>query len=296
MTNQTIKIMIRFYIAEAFRIFTRSPFAAMIVISITTIAILLTSISFYIVFISFELSNRLKKNIELVAYLQEPIDSIKLAEAKNKILEFGFISSVKHISKEDALKEFVKDTGEDITSVLDVNPLPQSFVIKLKPEYMTKESIENEVQTVKSVEGISDVNYENEFVVRLLRYLKSGQLIVYGVSVLLIMLSIYLVYVYGKLQFTADEKLYRTMKLVGAKLSTLKLPILIYGIMIGLFAGIITLGINIAILYFIKSLLRNINISFVVHAIYIISISMGIILGFLGSYLSAKKITLAVGE
>ncbi len=288
--------MIRFYFSEAFRIFKRSPFAALIVISITTIAILLTSLSFYLVFVSYELSNRLKKSIELVAYLEEPIDSIKLVDAKSKILELDFISSVKHVTKEDALKEFVKDTGEDITTMLDVNPLPQSFVIRLKPEYLTKENIEPEVQSIKAIQGISDVDYENEFVVRLLRYLKSGQLVVYAVSIILIMLSIYLVYVYGKLQFSSNENLYRTMKLVGAKLRTLKLPILIYGILIGLLSGLIALGINLLVLFVLKSLLRNLNFPFILNGIYIISLGMGIVLGFIGSHLSAKKITLFIGE
>lgn len=288
--------MISFYFTEALRIFKRSPLASIIVISITTIAILLSSISFYLIFISQQLSNRVKKNIELVAYLDDTIDSLKLSEAKNQIQSFSFISSVRFVSKEDALNEFIRDTGEDIRSVLDNNPLPQSFVIKLKPELLTKENIEPEVQAIKSVPGISDVDYENEFVVKILHYLKSGQLIVYVVSALLVLLSVYLVYVYSKLQFTANENLYRTMKLVGAKLITLKLPILLYGILIGLISGLISLCVNAAIIYMIKNLLMNLYFPMAVNLIYIISIGLGIILGFLGSYLSAKKITLFVGE
>jgi cell division transport system permease protein len=288
--------MISFYFTEALRIFKRSPLASIIVISITTIAILLSSISFYLVFISQQLSNRVKKNIELVAYLDETIDSLKLSNAQNQIQSFGFISSVRFVSKEDALNEFIRDTGEDIRSVLDNNPLPQSFVIKLKPELLTKENIEPEVQAIKSVPGVSDVDYENEFVVKILHYLKSGQLIVYAVSALLVLLSVYLVYVYSKLQFTANENLYRIMKLVGAKLLTLKLPILMYGILIGLISGLISLCVNAAIIYLINKILMNSYFPIAVNVIYFSSIGLGIVLGFLGSYLSAKKITLFVGE
>jgi cell division transport system permease protein len=288
--------MIKFYFSETFRIFKRSPIASVIVISITTIAILLSSVSFYLIFISHQLSNRVKKNIELVAYLDESIDSLQLGDAKTKIENMKFVSSVKFINKEEALNQFVKDTGENITSVLDNNPLPQSFILKLKPELLTKENIEREVQTIKSVPGISEVSYENEFVIRLLKYIKSGQLIVYAISIILILFSIYLVYVYSRLQFTANENLYRTMKLVGAKLRALKFPILIYGILIGLISGLLSLGINFLFLYLLKTLVINLNFPFVINGVYFISIGMGIVLGYLGSYLSAKRITLFIDE
>jgi cell division protein FtsX len=86
------------------------------------------------------------------------------------------------------------------------------------------------------------------------------------------------------------------MKLVGAKLLTLKLPILMYGILIGLISGLISLCVNAAIIYLINKILMNSYFPIAVNVIYFSSIGLGIVLGFLGSYLSAKKITLFVGE
>lgn len=288
--------MILFYLTEAFRIFKRSPFTTIVVISITTIAILLSSFSFYLVFISQQLSLRVKKNIEIVAYLHETIDSTQTEKVKGEISSLNFVASVKFVSKEEALKDFVLDTGEDFSAMLESNPLPQSFVIKLRPDYLNKENLDPEVQAIKNIPGISDVDYENEFVIRLLRYLKSGQLIVYSVSAALILLSIYLVYVYSKLQFRASENLYRTMKLVGAKLRTLKLPILIYGFLIGAISGLLSLGFNLLIIMLIKYFIKNLDFPLVLNGIFVISIGLGIILGLLGSYLSAKKINIFIGD
>ncbi len=44
-----------------------------------------------------------------------------------------------------------------------------------------------------------------------------------------------------------------TMKLVGAKLSTIKAPVILNSIYIGFFAGIISFGIFLALIYYINN-------------------------------------------
>lgn len=288
--------MIRFFFKEAFRIFSRSPFATIVVISITTIAILLMSFSLSLLFISQRLSDNLKNNIEIVVFLNEPLIENSVENIKQSLESKTSVAAVKFVSKEDALKDFKRETGEDFSSVLEENPLPQSFVVRFKPEKISSENFETEVASIKSIPGVAEVLYENEFVVKILRYIKSGYLIVYAVSILLVLLSIYLVYVFSKIQFAANENLYKTMKLVGAKLRTLKIPILIYGVLIGIISGLLSIFIDYSIFYLLSTMFRSIKMPVNINLFYSVLISLGIVLGFLGSYLSARSISLRISE
>lgn len=284
--------MFTFYIKEAFRILTRSPFAAIVIISITTIAVMMSSFSLMIILLSNDLSQKIKKNIELTAYIDDFIDSSKIILIKEKLQNLPNVSSVKFIDKNDALKEFIKETGEDFRNVLTENPLPQSFVIKFNPEKITYENIHYEVKRIKEIAGISDVVYDDEVVMKVLRYLKSGQLIVYIFSVMLIFLSIYLVYTNSRIQIEANNNLYQTMKLVGAKLITIKIPIIIYGILVGIISGILCIGVNFLLFRLLITISNNLKLSMVIKGSNTISLITGIVLGFIGSYLSSKRITL----
>jgi len=286
--------MITFYIKEALRIFNRSPFASVVIISVTTIAILMTSFSILVVQLSNKFSQRIKKSIEVTVFLENFIDSSRIQLIHDEILTQPNVASIKFISKEEAVNEFIRETGEDFRDVLTENPLPPSFIIKFKSEKISYENIISEIKRLKSISGVTDVIYDNEFIIKILKYLKSGQLIVYIFSVLLILLSIYLVYTNSRIQIEANKNLYQTMKLVGAKLSTIKVPIIFYGILIGIISGILCIGINYILELLLITLLNNIKLSIVFKGNYIIALLTGIILGFIGSYFSSRTISLTI--
>jgi len=183
-----------FYLKETFRIFRRSSIAAIVTITITTIAVFLTSLSIFLIFISQDFSDRIKQNIEINLYLNDTLTKNEIERTQNLIEEKSFISSVKYISKENAAKDFIKETGEDFRAVLDYNPLPNSFVVNFKSGSVNEKNFETLVSDLKSIPGISDVVYDFNVVVRILKILRSLELAIYIASFLLILLSVYLVY------------------------------------------------------------------------------------------------------
>jgi cell division transport system permease protein len=284
--------MIRFYFSEAQRIVKRSPWATITIISVTTLAVLLGCFSYYVILFTNKFSDRIKNNINIIAYLDETVDSRGVSNIKDKLFENSNIANIKYVSKEEALKGFIEETGEDIRKILDVNPLPRSFVIKLKPEKVTDHNIRMVTNEIKNMSGINDVVLDNDWVFNILRYLKSGQVLIYILSVLLFLLSIYLVYTNSRTQFESNINLYKSMKLVGAKSSTLKAPIIIYGLSVGLIAGIV----NILFHLIVQHILLGMNVSknnFVFmfqNSVFLLPFLLGIFLGFIGSYVFIRKI------
>ena len=120
-----------------------------------------------------------------------------------------------------------------------------------------------------------------------------GYLIVITGCVILI--ALYLVYTTVKLIMNSKAKEFETMKLVGAKLSTIKLPVLLNG----LFAGILASVICIALFYFLlgyldsfKSILNLLQTNRIIHLL--ILIFTGPVLGSLVTYLTLRRISLKI--
>jgi cell division transport system permease protein len=285
-----------FYLKETLRIFKRSSIAAIVTITITTIAVFLTSLSLFLIFISRDFSDRIKQNIEVNLYISDALSKNEIEKIKTSVEEKFFVSSAKFISKEDAVKDFIKETGEDFREVLDYNPLPNSFVVNLKSGMFNEQNFETFVGELKEISGLTDVVYDFNVVVRILRILRSLEYVIYIASILLILLSIYLVYSNNRIQYEGNKNLYNTMKLVGAKISAIKIPILIYSILIGLFSSIICFIINYIILNLLTAINISIKFSFDFRIIHIITFVTGISLGIIGSYFASMKITLNILE
>lgn len=285
-----------FYLKETLRIFKRSSIAAIVTITITTIAVFLTSLSIFMIFISRDFSDRIKQNIEINLYLNDTLSKSDIEKAQSLIEEKSYVSSAKFVSKENAAKDFIRETGEDFRSVLDYNPLPNSFVVNFKAGSVSEKNFEVLVLDLKSIPGISDVVYDFNVVVRILKILRSLEYAIYIGSFLLILLSVYLVYSNNRVQYENNKNLYNTMKLVGAKISAIKIPIYIYSILIGLFSSIICFVINYVILKLLTAININLKFSFDFGVIHIITFIIGLSLGFLGSYFASMKITLKISE
>jgi cell division transport system permease protein len=288
--------MILFYLKETFKIFRRSSIATIVTITITTIAIFLSSLSIFLIFMSRDFSERVKENIEVSLYLSETLTNREIENVKGEVNGKNFILSSKFVSKDLAAKEFVRETGEDFRSVLDDNPLPNSIIVKFKPDIITEKNFDSFVNELKIISGISDVVYDFNVVIRILKIFRSVEAVVYAASLLLLLLSIYLVYSNNRLQYENNKNLYRTMKLVGAKISAIKIPIILYSLLIGLFASVICFIINYIILHLLTAININLKFSFDFGGIHIITFVIGFLLGLLGSYFASMKVSLKISE
>jgi cell division transport system permease protein len=187
-------------------------------------------------------------------------------------------------------------TGQDFLSVLEANPLPASYVVGLVPDSITSGSVEPIIESLKLTYGIDDLVYDYTLTLKILDYINSSKQIIYGVSIFLVLLSIYLVYSNNKLLLSSHLNRYNTMKLVGAKLRTIKIPIFLNGVIVGLVSAAICLGIYYLGINFISRFYNAffLNIQFWYLAVFVTS--LGIILGFLGSYLATLNVSLRINK
>ncbi|MCP5062813.1 MAG: hypothetical protein GY936_10150 [Ignavibacteriae bacterium] len=288
--------MFLYYLKETFNSLFRAKFASLLIILTTAIAIVFVSASIGLVTFSKAINKKLKDNIKVNLFVSDALNDKETKDLSDKLFKNVYVSSYKFVSKKEALDDMQKKTGEDFLSVLKENPLPASYSIKLKSDSISTSNISSIIESLANIEGISDVAYDYSLTLKLLDYINKSKNIIYFVSGFLVLLSIYLVYSNNRLMLSSRMKQYDTMKLVGAKLSTIKIPILLNGMLMGLFAAALCLGSYFVLITFMKKVYSSLPLSNTNYYFIPFIIGLGILLGFLGSWFSTFRVSLKINK
>lgn len=286
--------MIGYYFSETFNSFKRAKFSTLIIIITTSVAILLSAFSIMIVLLSNSFSEEVKSRVEMSLFLKDSLSVAHLDSIKSVLRSDSFIGEVKYLSKEEAEGNFIKETGEDFKAVLESNPLPASYVLKFKPNYVNENNFESLVERYKNINGIEDILFDYGTALQILKFIKSVRNFIYAGAFLMICLSIYLVYSNNKLQLNARRELFDTMKLVGAKVFTIKFPLILYGLLVGIISSVLCMAVYIGGLNLIANLYDGFKITEWLIMFNFVILILGVSFGLIGSLLATRNINLKV--
>lgn len=287
--------MLSFYLKESVKIIGRAIPSFLLSLTSIFIAVVLISISLISIELSEALQNKIKSNFGLEIFLKENLSENEFSSIQKEINNSAFFSSIVFISKERAAEIFIKETGEDFARILDYNPLPASFSVKLKPEYLASDSLQMITASLQSLNGIDEVVYKEEYLNKIVSTIERFKFYILIAAIILILISIYLVYstVSAILKVKADD--FETMKLVGAKISTIKIPIILNAILIGLFSSILASGVILYLLQFIEKISTNSFTLIKIEIVYILfALFIGPALGFAVSLFAVRNISLKI--
>ena len=225
---------------------------------------------------------------------QEQIDEIG-----DKIRKIDGVSTVEYVSKDDALQQ-MKDRFGDKQDLLEGyeenNIFPASYVVTLT-DLTKSQEVQDQILTFDNIKKITS---KDETVTTLIN-LANGIKIVTGVIlVLLVIISIFIIANTIKLTVHARRKEISIMKYVGATNGFIRWPFIVEGMIIGIFASIISIAIvgfayNIIAQKLISSeFMQVINMSLVTfgdmfNSIIFVYMLLGIGIGAVGSVISMRK-------
>ncbi|MFA5859005.1 MAG: permease-like cell division protein FtsX [Elusimicrobiota bacterium] len=99
--------------------------------------------------------HKMEAGIEVTAFLNQDVDMPGVAQVAEKLRAEPYIGEVHYVSPEDALREFVKNEFfKQTLTLLPENPLPSSFVIKLKSPGTDLERLLDLVKAMKEIEVV----------------------------------------------------------------------------------------------------------------------------------------------
>ena len=288
-------IMILFWIKEAFKLIARAKFSFLLALTSITLSVILITVSVFIIRFSNHFEDQLKSNILISVFIKDNSTNDEIEQIKSELSQLKYLSSSEFIDKDKAAEIFIKETGEDFRKILDYNPLPASFNLKLKNEYANRQSIKTIIKTLSDYKWSDEVIFRQDFYQKILMYIDQAKIYVFGLTGLIFLVSLYLVYSTVTLILNSKYSELETMKFVGAKLSTIKMPIILNSAITEFLARSIALAIVWLLYFYVKGFLLSIDnvipnkIEFIV-----ILLSLGPIIGILVTIISLRKISLKI--
>jgi cell division transport system permease protein len=176
------------------------------------------------------------RQIEVFAYLNEGLSAADYQALVAEVRSYPEIESVRYVSKERAWEEFKKSLGSQsgLLDGLDRDILPSSLEVTLRPEYREHSSVESLAKRLKSLRGVSEVEFPQEWVEKLNFLLWGVQWAKWIVGALLFIATFLIVGNTAKLAILARKDEIEIMRLVGAGTGLVRAPFIIEGMMQGL--------------------------------------------------------------
>ena len=233
------------------------------------------------------------------AFIENDATDKEVTEIGNQIKDLQGVNTVEFVSKEEALQQMKDRLGEKsylLDGYEENNIFPASYLVTLT--YLTKsQEVQDQILTFENIKKITS---KDETVTTLIN-LANGIKIVTGVIlVLLVIISIFIIANTIKLTVHARRKEISIMKYVGATNGFIRWPFIVEGMIIGIFASIISIVIvGVAYNFIADSLIKSefmqlINMSLVTfsdmfNSIILVYMLLGIGIGAVGSVISMRK-------
>lgn len=181
----------------------------------------------------------------------------QIDEIERKLRALDGVSTTVYVSKEDALNQMKEKFGDkkDLLAGYEENNIfPASYVVTLTDLTKSKE-VQDQILTFDNIKKITS---KDETVSTLIN-LANGIKIVTGVIlILLIIISVFIISNTIKLTVHARRKEISIMKYVGATNSFIRWPFIVEGMIIGIFASIISITlVGMAYSFLAKELVNN---------------------------------------
>ncbi|NMA57760.1 permease-like cell division protein FtsX [Clostridium cochlearium] len=237
-----------------------------------------------------------ESKVEITVFLRDDITIGQQKELETKINAIDKIVDVRYESKEEAVKKFEEQLGEEnkdlVKGLEKENPLPSSFILKVKdPEMVT--DVVDEIKDLNGIEKIREGKKTVEKIVSVTKTIKWVGMILF---IILIGVSLFLIGNTIKITVYSRRREIGIMKYIGATDWFIRWPFVIEGGLLGITGAII----GFLVLYYLYNaiypkmakvlyLVDFINPSYILTSISWQFILAGILIGTVGSILSIRK-------
>ena len=234
------------------------------------------------------LSNHLKENIGFEIVMNSNVKEAKILQLQQELDAMPAVKSTEYITKEEAIRRLSEDLGEDFLQWLgnEENPLLPSLDVRFNAAYANSDSLSViQAQLLKNKDVKEVVNLINQNVSRIGLALMVASLIMLIIAITLIRNTI-------RLSIYSKRFLVRSMQLVGATPAFIRRPFIKSGISQGFFGALLADIFLALLLYGLMKRLPELTLIqdyTIIIGIFAGIIVLGILLGGLSTRLALRK-------
>ena len=230
-----------YVVKEAMAGFSRARLASFTSIFSLFIAVLLLGVLARISYNGYEVAQSLKKSIDVEVFLMD-LDERTTGELEEQLQDEDLIQEVSYISKDSAATIFKQEFGKGSGSLAELDFLPASFRLKFDPDTKVAK-VDSMVQEIEDYRGVDEVRFNQQLLQMMESRFRTVATVGGGLGILILLAALILVFNTIRLTIYAKKGLIKAMKLVGATNAFIRRPFVIEGIIQGLFAGLLAVGV-----------------------------------------------------
>lgn len=281
---------------DSFKSVFRNFSLSMAAVACSVITLILVSVSIVISYNVDSITKKLESELTIVVYLKKDVPIEQIENLKSSFVKMKNVEEVVFKDNEEWKLE-MKEYSETYSTTLDYleeNPLLDSFIIKVKDVNYLKET----TKEIREFEYVESANYGEGMAENLISAFTIIKNITIFIVLALVFVTAFLISNTIKLTIFSRRSEIEIMRLVGSSNSTIKLPFIFEGFILGFLGSIIPILITIYgyvllydhfngyILSPIITLVKPFN--FVIY-VSIILLAIGCIIGMFGSYRAVRK-------
>ena len=157
----------------------------------------------------------LRSKYKIEVFFKQNIDLKVAKEVSDLILEIKGVRSSTVINKDDAVRIFKDQFGEDILGILGYNPLPVSAVVNLKRNSEEVLDATPIVNKIKKINGVEEVRYQGHLIKKIERTYARVMKIFPWVALVFISVAVLVIYNTVKLSIFSRKDLINSLKPVS---------------------------------------------------------------------------------
>ena len=185
-----------------------------------------------------KLSEYVRENISVSIMLKDSAEDELVLNYMKRLEKTSYVKHAEFITREQAAKELSNELGEDFVQFLGYNPLPASIDLQLRSGYANTDSIARIEKQLLSSNLVKEVVYQKSLIDQVNSNINKITLVILSFSMILLVISIILINNTIKLSIYARRFLIRSMQLVGATETFIRLPFIRKSIVHGIIASV----------------------------------------------------------
>ena len=185
-----------------------------------------------------KLLHYLRSKYKIEVFIKQGVSNEEAVGMIHSIKQIDGVRNATIIEKEDAVRIFKDQFGENIVDLLGYNPLPVSAVVNLDRNRRDRLRVEPIIKQIGAIGQVEEIRYQGNLISKIERNYKRVIDQLPYISGVIILVTVLIIYNTIKLSVYSRRDLIKTLQLIGATRTFIKLPFIIQGVMIGLISVI----------------------------------------------------------
>ena len=281
---------------DSFKSVFRNFSLSVAAVACSTITLILVAVAIIVSYNVDYITKTLESELTIVVYLKRDVPHEQIENLKSSFVKMKNVEEVE-FKDNDEWKLEMKEYSETYSTTLDYleeNPLLDSFIVKVKDVNYLKETTD----AIREFEYVESANYGEGMAENLISAFGIIEKITIFIVLALVFVTAFLISNTIKLTIFSRRNEIEIMRLVGTSNTTIKLPFVFEGFILGFLGSIIPILITIYgyvllydhfngyILSPIITLVKPFN--FVIY-VSLILLVIGCVIGMIGSYRAVRK-------